>query len=178
MPPVIIPSSTFEVRVWLYCGLRSSSPPDLVRPAAHESLFYTSLLDWIFLLNFLLSRAYPRAVRCNQIETRPTWNPPPGRGPAPLGLFTHGSDIGRNQLTIWSFATEAYWLRDKGFAVLAAGAPWIRQVEGINGEDADSDDVAHRPRRCRRRRGASAKARCVVLMTSPRCRGRARLARL
>jgi hypothetical protein len=35
--------------------MRSSSPPDLVRPAAHESLFYTSLLDWIFLLNFLLS---------------------------------------------------------------------------------------------------------------------------
>jgi hypothetical protein len=88
MPPVVIPSSTFEVRVRLYCGLRSS-------------------------------RAYLRAVRCNRIETRPTWNPPTGRGPAPLAIFTHGSDIGRNQLTIWSFATEAHWLRDKGFAVLA-----------------------------------------------------------
>jgi hypothetical protein len=177
MPPVIIPSSTFEVRVWLYCGLRSSSPPDLARPAAHETSAGVVGARY-YRVSFRSSRAYPRAVRCNQIETRPTWNPPPGRGPAPLGLFTHGSDIGRNQLTIWSFATEAYWLRDKGFAVLAAGAPWIRQVEGINGEDADSDDVAHRPRRCRRRRGASAKARCVVLMTSPRCRGRARLARL
>jgi hypothetical protein len=42
---------------------RSSSPPDLVRPAAHESLFYTSPLDWIFLLNFLLSRSAGRLAK-------------------------------------------------------------------------------------------------------------------
>jgi hypothetical protein len=48
-------------RSYRVCGpvlpgkFRPSSPPDLVRPAAHESLFYTSALDWIFLLNFLLS---------------------------------------------------------------------------------------------------------------------------
>jgi len=47
-----------------------------------------------------------------------TYYPPPGSDPA-LVIFTHGSDVGRNQLRSWSFSTEAHWFRDNGFAVLA-----------------------------------------------------------
>jgi hypothetical protein len=28
-------------------------------------------------------------------------------------IFTHGSDVGRNQLKTWSFSTEAHWLRSQ-----------------------------------------------------------------
>jgi hypothetical protein len=37
-----------------------------------------------------------------------TFYPPAGPGPAPLAIFTHGSDVGRNQLRTWSFSTEAH----------------------------------------------------------------------
>jgi dienelactone hydrolase len=64
-----------------------------------------------------------------------TFYPPAGPRPAPLAIFTHGSDVGRNQLRSWSFATEAHWLRDKGFAVLALMRRGRGTSEGINGEE-------------------------------------------
>jgi dienelactone hydrolase len=64
-----------------------------------------------------------------------TFYPPTGPGPAPLAIFTHGSDIRRNQLRTWSFSTEAHWLRDNGFAVLALMRRGYGRSEGINGED-------------------------------------------
>jgi hypothetical protein len=48
-----------------------------------------------------------------------TFYPAAGPSPAPLAIFTHGSDVGRNQLRTWSFSTEAHWLHDNGYAVLA-----------------------------------------------------------
>jgi dienelactone hydrolase len=60
---------------------------------------------------------------------------PSGSGPAPLAIFTHGSDVGRNQLRSWSFSTEAHWLRDKGFAVLVLMRRGRGRSEGINGEE-------------------------------------------
>jgi dienelactone hydrolase len=64
-----------------------------------------------------------------------TFYPPAGLGPAPLAIFTHGSDVGRNQLRTWSFSTEAHWLRDNGFAVLALMRRGRGRSEGINGEE-------------------------------------------
>ena len=64
-----------------------------------------------------------------------TFYPPVGPGPAPLAIFTHGSDAGRNQLRSWSFSTEAHWLRDNGFAVLALMRRGRGRSEGINGEE-------------------------------------------
>ncbi|MBR1298080.1 dienelactone hydrolase family protein [Bradyrhizobium sp. AUGA SZCCT0042] len=64
-----------------------------------------------------------------------TFYPPTGPGPAPLAIFTHGSDVGRNQLRTWSFSTEAHWLRDNGFAVLALMRRGRGRSEGINGEE-------------------------------------------
>jgi dienelactone hydrolase len=64
-----------------------------------------------------------------------TFYPPAGSGPAPLAIITHGSDVGRNQLRSWSFSTEAHWLRDKGFAVLALMRRGRGRSEGINGEE-------------------------------------------
>jgi len=64
-----------------------------------------------------------------------TFYPPAGAGPAPLAIFTHGSDVGRNQLRSWSFSTEARWLRDNGFAVLALMRRGRGRSEGINGEE-------------------------------------------
>jgi dienelactone hydrolase len=64
-----------------------------------------------------------------------TFYPPSGSGPAPLAIFTHGSDVGRNQLRSWSFSTEAHWLRDNGFAVLALMRRGRGSSEGINGEE-------------------------------------------
>jgi dienelactone hydrolase len=64
-----------------------------------------------------------------------TFYPPAGRAPAPLAIFTHGSDIGRKQLRTWSFSTEAHWLRDNGFAVLALMRRGRGASEGISGED-------------------------------------------
>jgi dienelactone hydrolase len=64
-----------------------------------------------------------------------TFYPPPGRAPAPLAIFTHGSDVGRNQLRSWSFSTEAHWLRDNGFAVLVLMRRGRGSSEGINGEE-------------------------------------------
>jgi dienelactone hydrolase len=64
-----------------------------------------------------------------------TYYPPAGSGPAPLAIFTHGSDVGRNQLRTWSFSTEAHWLRDNGFAVLALMRRGRGRSEGINGEE-------------------------------------------
>jgi hypothetical protein len=61
--------------------------------------------------------------------------PPAGPGPAPLAIFTHGSDVGRNQLRTWSFSTEAHWLRENGFAVLALMRRGRGRSEGINGEE-------------------------------------------
>jgi dienelactone hydrolase len=64
-----------------------------------------------------------------------TFYPPAGPGPAPLAIITHGSDVGRNQLRSWSFATEAHWLRDNGFAVLALMRRGRGTSEGVNGEE-------------------------------------------
>ena len=64
-----------------------------------------------------------------------TFYPPAGAGPAPLAIITHGSDAGRLQLKTWSFSTEARWLHDKGFAVLALMRRGRGRSEGINGED-------------------------------------------
>ena len=64
-----------------------------------------------------------------------TFYPPSGRALAPLAIFTHGSDIGRNQLRSWSFSTEAHWLRDNGFAVLVLMRRGRGSSEGINGEE-------------------------------------------
>ncbi|BAM88471.1 exported hypothetical protein [Bradyrhizobium oligotrophicum S58] len=69
------------------------------------------------------------------IRMEATYYPPPGPGPAPLAIFTHGSDVGRNQLRSWSFATEAHWLRDNGFAVLTFMRRGRGRSEGINGEE-------------------------------------------
>jgi len=74
----------------------------------------------------------PDAARPIRLEA--TFYPPTGPGPAPLAIFTHGSDVGRNQLRTWSFATEAHWLRDHGFAVLALMRRGYGRSEGINGE--------------------------------------------
>src|SRR5260370_29191665 len=61
---------------------------------------------------------------------------PAGRPwPAPLAIFTHGSDVGRNQLRSWSFATEAHWLRDNGFAVLALMRRGRGRSQGINAQE-------------------------------------------
>jgi dienelactone hydrolase len=64
-----------------------------------------------------------------------TFYPPPGSHPAALAIITHGSDVGRNQLRTWSFSTEAHWLRDNGFAVLALMRRGRGRSEGINGEE-------------------------------------------
>lgn len=64
-----------------------------------------------------------------------TFYPPSGQGPAPLAIYTHGSDAGRNQLRSWSFSTEAHWLRENGFAVLALMRRGRGSSEGTNGED-------------------------------------------
>jgi dienelactone hydrolase len=64
-----------------------------------------------------------------------TFYKPTGAGPAPLAIITHGSDVGRTQLRTWSFSTEAHWLRDNGFAVLALMRRGRGRSEGINGEE-------------------------------------------
>jgi dienelactone hydrolase len=64
-----------------------------------------------------------------------TFYQPTGPGPAPLAIITHGSDIGQTQLRTWSFSTEAHWLRDNGFAVLALMRRGRGRSEGINGEE-------------------------------------------
>jgi dienelactone hydrolase len=64
-----------------------------------------------------------------------TFYPPAGPGLAPLAIFTHGSDVGRSQLRSWSFSTEAHWLHDNGFAVLALMRRGRGRSEGINGEE-------------------------------------------
>jgi dienelactone hydrolase len=83
------------------------------------------------------------------IKLEATYYPPAGVGAAPLAIFTHGSDIGRNQLRSWSFSTEAHWLREHGFAVLALMRRGRGRSEGINGEedfgrnhDGGLDDVS------------------------------------
>jgi len=75
----------------------------------------------------------PDSARPIMLEA--TFYPPAGSGRAPLAIFTHGSDVGRNQLRSWSFATEAHWLRDNGFAVLALMRRGRGRSEGINGEE-------------------------------------------
>jgi dienelactone hydrolase len=64
-----------------------------------------------------------------------TFYPPAGPGPAPLAIVNHGSEVGRNQLRTWSFSTEAHWLHDNGFAVLALMRRGRGRSEGINGEE-------------------------------------------
>jgi dienelactone hydrolase len=64
-----------------------------------------------------------------------TFYPATGPSPAPLAIFTHGSDVGRNQLRTWSFSTEAHWLHDNGYAVLALMRRGYGRSEGINRED-------------------------------------------
>jgi dienelactone hydrolase len=75
----------------------------------------------------------PDGARSIMLEA--TFYRPAGSGPAPLAIFTHGSDVGRNQLRSWSFSTEAHWLRDKGFAVLVLMRRGRGRSEGINGEE-------------------------------------------
>ncbi|WP_257168498.1 dienelactone hydrolase family protein [Bradyrhizobium sp. SRS-191] len=75
----------------------------------------------------------PDASRPIRLEA--TYYPAPGPVPAPLAIVTHGSDVGRNQLRTWSFATEAHWLRDNGFAVLTFMRRGRGRSEGINGEE-------------------------------------------
>lgn len=75
----------------------------------------------------------PDGVRPIMLEA--TFYPPASPGPAPLAIFTHGSDVGRNQLRTLSFSTEAHWLRDNGFAVLALMRRGRGRSEGINGEE-------------------------------------------
>jgi dienelactone hydrolase len=69
------------------------------------------------------------------IKLEATFYPSASPAPAPLAIFTHGSDVGLNQLRSWSFATEAHWLRDNGFAVLALMRRGRGRSEGINGEE-------------------------------------------
>lgn len=69
-----------------------------------------------------------------------TFYSPAGSGPAPLAIFTHGSDAGRNQLRSWSFSTEAHWLRDNGFAVLVLMRRGRGSSEGVNGEETFGRD--------------------------------------
>ena len=80
-----------------------------------------------------LSVRTPDGARPIMLEA--TFYPPAGHGPAPLAIFTHGSDVGRNQLRSWSFSTEAHWLRDNGFALLALMRRGRGRSEGINGEE-------------------------------------------
>ena len=75
----------------------------------------------------------PDGIRPIMLEA--TFYPPAGAGPAPLAIITHGSDVGRIQLRSWSFSTEAHWLRDNGFAVLALMRRGRGRSEGIGGED-------------------------------------------
>jgi dienelactone hydrolase len=69
------------------------------------------------------------------IALEATFYPLAGAGPAPLAIITHGSDIGWTKLRTWSFSTEAHWLRDSGFAVLALMRRGRGKSEGISGED-------------------------------------------
>jgi len=69
------------------------------------------------------------------IRLEATFYPPAGSGRASLAIFTHGSDVGRNQLRSWSFSTEAHWLSDNGFAVLVLMRRGRGRSEGINGEE-------------------------------------------
>ncbi len=64
-----------------------------------------------------------------------TFYPPAGSGPAPLAIFNHGSDLGLYQLRTWSSSTEAHWLHDHGFAVLALMRRGRGRSEGINIEE-------------------------------------------
>ena len=80
-----------------------------------------------------LTALAPDGARPIMLEA--TFYPPAGPGLAPLAIFTHGSDIGRKQLRTWSFSTEAHWLRDNGFAVLALMRRGRGRSEGINGEE-------------------------------------------
>lgn len=64
-----------------------------------------------------------------------TFYAPGGPGPSPLAIITHGSDAGRNQLRTISSSTEAHWLHNKGFAVLALMRRGRGRSEGINGEE-------------------------------------------
>jgi dienelactone hydrolase len=75
----------------------------------------------------------PGGVRPIMLEA--TFYPPAGPGPAPLAIVNHGSEVGRNQLRTWSFSTEAHWLHDNGFAVLALMRRGRGRSEGINGEE-------------------------------------------
>jgi len=75
----------------------------------------------------------PDGIRPIRLEA--TFYPPSGADPAPLAIITHGSEAGRNQLRTWPLATEAHWLRDKGFAVLALMRRGRGRSEGINGEE-------------------------------------------
>lgn len=69
------------------------------------------------------------------IRLEATFYPPAGPDPAPLAIITHGSDVGRTQLRSWSFSTEAHWLHQQGFAVLALMRRGRGASEGINGEE-------------------------------------------
>jgi dienelactone hydrolase len=80
-----------------------------------------------------LSVRTPDGTRPIMLEA--TFYPVKDPAPAPLAIFTHGSDVGRNQLRSWSFSTEAHWLRDKGFAVLVLMRRGRGQSEGVNGEE-------------------------------------------
>jgi dienelactone hydrolase len=69
------------------------------------------------------------------IRLEATFYPAASPDSAPLAIFTHGSEVGRKQLRTWSFSTEAHWLHNHGFAVLALMRRGRGRSEGINGEE-------------------------------------------
>lgn len=69
------------------------------------------------------------------INLEGTFYAPGGPAPWPLAVLTHGSDAGRSQLRTIAFATEAHWLHEKGFAVLALMRRGRGMSEGVNGEE-------------------------------------------
>src|SRR6185369_5384411 len=128
------PDRLYETATYRPEGVRSGIlvRADLARLAANDLT-----LDWPgpgehVSIPHLTVRT-PDGARPIMLEA--TLYPPAGPGPAPLAIFTHGSDVGRNQLRTWSFSTEAHWLRDNGFAVLALMRRGRGRSEGIDGEE-------------------------------------------
>jgi len=133
-------------RLYLTATLKSGGITSgiLVRTDATRLAAGDRPLDWPWpgervFIPHLTVRA-PEGARPILLEA--TFYPPAGGGPAPLAIFTHGSDVGRNQLRSWSFSTEAHWLLDNGFAVLAFMRRGRGRSEGINGEEDFGRDHA------------------------------------
>jgi dienelactone hydrolase len=126
-------------RLYLTATLKSGATTSgtLVRTDAARLVAGDRPIDWPWPGEHLsiphLTVRTPDGARPILLEA--TFYPPTGSGPAPLAIFTHGSDVGRNQLRSWSFSTEAHWLRDNGLAVLALMRRGRGRSEGINGEE-------------------------------------------